>query len=103
MVLLEQAWVFWLGNNLEDLEMEARCAEKFCSFQGCNYVVRHAWYWRFMWGHRLLVHQVQGAMVRGREERMVGRRVREGVGEEDQETELTLAYPGLEMAVEINS
>ena len=34
---------------------------------------------------------------------MVGRRVREGVGEEDQETELTLAYPGLEMAVEINS
>ena len=25
---------------------------------------------------------------------MVGRRVREGVGEEDQETELSLAYPG---------
>ena len=27
-VLLEQAWVFWLGDNLEDLEMGARCAEK---------------------------------------------------------------------------
>ena len=23
-VLLEQAWVFWLGDNLEDLEMGAR-------------------------------------------------------------------------------
>jgi hypothetical protein len=73
MVLPEQAWVFWLGDNLEDLEMEARCAEKFRSSKGCNYVVRPAWYWRFMWEHKLLVHQVQGGIVRVREERRIRR------------------------------
>ena len=61
--------------------MEARCAEKFRSSKGCNYVVRPAWYWRFMWEHKLLVHQVQGGMVRVREERMVGRRERGGSGD----------------------
>ena len=45
--------------------------------------------------HRLLMLQVQGAMVRAEEERMVGRREREGVGEGEQETEPTPAYPGL--------
>jgi hypothetical protein len=69
MVLLEQAWVFLLGDNLEDSEMGARCAEK-ADMQLCGL----AWYWRFMCEHRLLMLQVHGAMVRAGEERMVARR-----------------------------
>jgi hypothetical protein len=34
MVLLEQAWVFWLGDNLEEVKMWARCAEK--EVASCN-------------------------------------------------------------------
>ena len=44
--------------------------------------------------HRLLMLQVQGAIVRTGES-VVGRREREGVGEGEQETEPTPAYPGL--------
>merc|ERR1719318_2076768 len=64
MVLLEQAWVFWLGDNLEDLEMGARCAEKAVALLSGLQLCGLAWYWRFMCEHRLLMLQVQGAMVR---------------------------------------
>ena len=51
--------------------------------------------------HRLLMLQVQGTMVRAGEERMVGRRERKDVGEEEQEIEPTPACPGLEIAVQM--
>ena len=74
MVLLEQAWVFWLRDNLEDLEMGARCAEKAVVLLSWQQLCGFAWYWRFMCEHRLLMLQVQGTMVRVGEEWMVGRR-----------------------------
>ena len=77
-VLLEQAWVFWLRDNLEDLEMGARCAEKAVVLLSWQQLCGFAWYWRFMCEHRLLMLQVQGTMVRVGEEWMVGRR--EGAG-----------------------
>ena len=77
-VLLEQAWVFWLEDNLEDLEMGARCAEKAVVLLSWQQLCGLAWYWRFMCAHRLLMLQVQGTMVRVGEEWMVGRR--EGAG-----------------------
>ena len=87
-VLLEQAWVFWLEDNLEDLEMGARCAEKAVVLLSWQQLCGLAWYWRFMCAHRLLMLQVQGTMVRVGEEWMVGRR--EGAGRRG-------AHPGLEI------
>ena len=94
MVLLEQAWVFWFGDNLRDLEKGVRCAEKAVVLLSGLKLCGLAWYWRFMCEHRLIMLQVQGAIVRTGES-VVGRRERKGVGEGEQETEPTPAYPWL--------
>ena len=60
MVVLEQAWVFCLGDNLEDLEMGAMCAKKAVVFP-----FRPAFVW---YGLELEIH------VRAVEEMMVGRK-----------------------------
>jgi len=103
MVLLEQTWVFWLGDNHEDLEMGVKCAEKALVVLAGQQLCGLAWYWRFMCEHRLLMLQVQEAMSKAGEERMMGRMEKEGigVGEEQEEVEPTPAYPGLEMSAQI--
>ena len=103
MVLLEQTWVFWLGDNHEDLEMGVKCAEKALVLLAGQQLSGLAWYWRFMCEHRLLMLQVQEAMAKAGEERMMVRKEKEGigVGEEQEEVEPTPAYPGLEMSAQI--
>ena len=102
MVLLEQTWVFWAGDNTEDLEMGARCAERAVKLvSGSAPLEGLAWFWRFKCEHRLLKLQVQEAMKRAGEEQVMLRKERKGIqGEEEREPEPTPAYPGLELSVQ---
>ena len=60
MVMLEQTWVFWLGDNLLDMEMGLKLCEKaeklLAEEKGVHLGL--ALYWRFMVEHKLLQYQV---------------------------------------------
>ena len=104
LVLLEQTWVYWLGDNAEDLECGARCAEKAGSLLTGHHLESLAWFWRFQCEHRLLAIQVSGEMERmernSKKEEPVRREVA-GLGGEVKEGEPTPAYPGLELSVQL--
>jgi len=107
MVLVEQSWVFWLGDNMEDLEMAARCCEKaekllaVCEGEGRVYLGL-ALYWRFMCEHRLLQFQVVEALEKAAAVPAIPER-RE-VGDEAMDPrdvdETVPAFAGLQMEVE---
>ena len=102
MVLLEQAWVFWLGDNTEDLEMGARCAEKAASLlAGEGLGLGWALYLRFLCEHRLLQLQVLAGVEAAEQAKALERREREGQGPgQAQDTEVTPAFPGLQLALQ---
>ena len=101
MVLLEQSWVFWLGDNTEDLEMGTKCCGKAATLLSGSYLEGLAWFWKFKCEHRLMMLQVQGAIDAAGEEQVVARKEKEGLqGEEEREPEPTPAYPGLELSVQ---
>ena len=103
MIFLEQTWVFWLGDNTEDLEMGAKCAERAAKMLAGDYMEALAWFWRFKCEHRLLCLQVQEAMRRAGEEQVQLRKEKEGMpGEDEREPEPTPAYKGLELSVQQN-
>ena len=101
MVILEQTWVFWLGDNNEDLESGVKLATKSVSILSGTFLEGLAWFWKFQCEHRLLMYQVQGAIQAAGEERLLVRKEKEGLqGEEEKEPEPTPAYPGLEISVQ---
>ena len=104
MVLLEQTWVFWLGDNTDDLEMGARCAEQAAKLlAGSSLGLGLALYWRFMCEHRMLQVQIQEAVEREETSRSIERKEREGLllpGQEVQEQEPTPAFMGLQLEVQ---
>ena len=60
-----------------------------------------AWFWKFKCEHRLLMFQVEEAIAKAGEQKLVSRKEREGLqGEEEREPEPTPAYPGLELSVQ---
>ena len=59
MVLLEQAWVFWFGDNLRDLEKGARCAEKAVVLLSGLQLCGLAWYWIIKDNHDRGVERVE--------------------------------------------
>ena len=78
MVLVEQTWVFWLEDSLEDLEVGARCCEKTEVLLN-----RVGWlhlglvlYWRYMCELRLLQEQKQRSLEAVPGWRRGGREVR---------------------------
>ena len=64
MVLVEQTWVFWLEDNLEDLEVGASCCEKvevlLDRVGGLHLGL--VLYWRYMCELRLLQAQIQRSL-----------------------------------------
>ena len=101
LVLLEQTWVFWLGDNKGDLETGARCAEQAARLLQDQALARGwALYWRFMCEHRLLMLQVSEAAERADQAKVMERKEREGLGQEQPEQEVTPAFPGLELGVQ---
>ena len=101
MVLLEQTWVFWLGNNNEDLETGVKLATKASKMLAGSFLEGLALFWRFSCEHRLLRYQVQEAITAAGEQKVVERKEREGFqGEEERELEPTPTYPGLELSVQ---
>merc|ERR1719312_1760445 len=77
MVLLEQTWVFWLGNNNEDLETGVKCATMAAKILAGSFLEGVALFWRFNCEHGLLRFQVQGAITAAGEEKVVERKERE--------------------------
>ena len=104
LVLLEQTWVNWLGDNTEDLELGARCAEKAVSLLSGHQLESLAWYWRFQCEHRLLSIKVTGQLekqeISNKKEELV-RKELPGLGEEVKESEPTPAFPELELSVQL--
>ena len=101
MVLLEQTWVFWLGNNNEDMETGVKCATRAAKMLAGSFLEGVALFWRFCCEHGLLRFQVQEAITAAGAEKVVERKEREGFqGEEEREPEPTPAYPGLELSVQ---
>ena len=101
LVLLEQTWVFWLGNNNEDLETGVKCATRAAKMLAGSFLEGVALFWRFSCEHGLLRFQVQEAITAAGEEKVVERKEREGFqGEEEREPEPTPAYPGLQLSVQ---
>ena len=101
LVLLEQTWVFWLGNNNEDLETGVKCATRAAQMLAGSFLEGVALFWRFSCEHALLRIQVQEAITAAGEEKVVERKEREGFqGEEEREPEPTPAYPGLQLSIQ---
>ena len=104
MVLLEQTWAFWLGDNAGDLEDGARCAEQAAKLlAGSGLGLGLALYWRFKCEHRMLQVQIQETVEREEAIRSVKRKEREGLlrpGQEVQEQEPTPVVMGLQLEVQ---
>ena len=103
MVLLEQAVVFWMGDNTEDLKMGSRCAEKAASMlAGDGQNLGWALFWRFMCDHRSMMVQILEEVEKAEQVKMLERKEKEGLGgqQDIQETEATPAFSGLTQEVE---
>ena len=103
MVLLEQAIVFWMGDNTEDLKMGSRCAEKAASMlAGDGQNLGWALFWRFMCDHRTAMVQILEEVEKAEQVKILERKEKEGLGgqQDIQETEATPAFSGLTQEVE---
>jgi len=106
LALLEQTNIYWFGDNIEDLEMGAKCCEKARSvlseLEGVDSYLGISLYLRFLCEHRLLQIQIANEINEEREKKVLeGRREVDGLnkGNEVVADNGKPFYAGLELAI----